>query len=175
MIYLDLLLRWIHIFGGTILVGGAIYQCCVATLDDGAAAGGEPSGRSASRARWAKLVMWSSAMLLISGLVNFFLIMQRYQILDVHFPGRAGYQMVFGIKFLVAFAVFFVSAVLAGRSALAVRWRQNERFWLKLNLALAIVVVLLAGMLKVAAREPKSQTAEVSTRPISTLADAHGQ
>lgn len=175
MIYVDLLLRWIHIFGGTILVGGAIYQCCVATLDEGGTSSGEPGGRSASRARWAKLVMWSSAMLLISGLVNFFLIMQRYQILDVHFPGRAGYQMVFGIKFLVAFAVFFVSAVLAGRSGLAVRWRQNERFWLKLNVALAIVVVLLAGMLKVAAREPKPQTAEASVRSSSTLDRAQAQ
>jgi len=164
MIFLDLLLRWIHIFGGTILVGGAIYQCCVARLDDGAASSGKSEERSASRSRWAKLVMWSSATLLISGLVNFFLIMQRYEILDVNFPGRAGYQMVFGIKFLIAFAVFFLSAVLAGRSSLAVRLRQKEGFWLKVNLALAVVVVLLAGMLKVASREPKPETAE---RPVS--------
>jgi hypothetical protein len=162
MIFLDLLLRWIHIFGGTILVGGAIYQCCVARLDEGGPSSGEGEGRSASRSRWAKLVMWASATLLISGLVNFFLIMQRYQILDVNFPGRAGYQMVFGIKFLIAFAVFFFSAVLAGRSSLAIRLRQNEGFWLKMNLALAVVVVLLAGMLKVAAREPKPETAERS-------------
>jgi len=161
MIAVDLALRWMHIFGAIILVGGAIYMRCVYTPcgsapDDSAKGGGagEDAG-AAIRRRWAKLVMLSTAFLLISGLINFILIMQRYEILDSHLPGRAGYQMVFGIKFLLALAVFFISALLSGRSGLAVRIRQREKLWLNVNLALAVVVVMLAGVMKIAARAPR--------------------
>lgn len=149
---LDLILRWLHILGAVVLVGGTIFQWVA--LAPGAV-GPASDVATAIRARWSKLVMVSSGLLLISGLVNFVFIVQRFDIPKDGFPGST-YHPVFGVKFLLAFGVFFLSSVLSGRSGLAERMRQQERMWLTVNMVLAVLVVLLAGVLKLADRSPKS-------------------
>ena len=57
---------------------------------------------------------------------------------------------------LLALAVFYLSAALAGRSKLAERLRTRESMWLSLNLLLALVIVFMAGILKLAPRSEKS-------------------
>ena len=159
MIFLDLVLRWMHILGAAILVGGTIYQRAAWTPEVKDEAASEQAARI--RASWSKLVMASSGMLLLSGLINFVLMLQRFEISDASFPGSV-YHPVFGVKFLLALGVFFISSALAGRSGLAQRLREKEGMWLTLNMVMAIAVVCLAGMLKLAERAPKSSE---SARP----------
>ena len=52
--------------------------------------------------------------------------------------------------------VFFLAAALSGRSGLAQRLRQREKFWLMVNMVLAITVVCLAGIMRLADRSEKS-------------------
>jgi len=147
MFAVELVLRWIHIFGAIMLVGGVILMRCAylpAIVENKA-----PDFAAAFRRRWSKLVMLSSAMLLISGFVNFFLVIKQYQV-----PSQ--YHMVFGIKFLLAFLVFFLAASLSGRSGLAEKLRQKEQGWLTVNLILAVAVVCLGGLMKCTERTPKA-------------------
>ncbi len=149
----ELVLRWIHIIGAITLVGGAIVMRCayLPAMAEKAA----PEFASAFRRRWSKLVMISSGLLLISGLVNFVLLVKQYEL-----PSQ--YHMIFLIKFLLVFVVFFLSAVLPGRSSLAEKLRKKERTWLTVNLILAVTVVCLAGLLKTTERTPKTSQATYS-------------
>lgn len=160
MFAVELVLRWIHIFGAITLVGGVILMRCAyvpAMAENGAA---EFAG--AFRRRWSRLVMLSSAMLLVSGFINFFLVIKQFEV-----PSQ--YHMVFGIKFLLAFLVLFLSAALSGRSGLAEKLRQNERGWLTVNLILAVAVVCLGGLLKSTERSPKTSQAPTSDSAVTEV------
>jgi len=149
----ELVLRWIHILGAITLVGGAILMRCayVPAMAENEA----EEFASAFRRRWSKLVMISSGLLLISGIVNFVLLVKQYEL-----PSQ--YHMIFGSKFLLVFLVFFLSAALSGRSGLAEKLRKKERTWLTVNLILAVVVVCLAGLMKTTERTPKTSQAPYS-------------
>jgi uncharacterized membrane protein len=147
---LDLVLRWMHIFGGIAAVGGTFFMRLavlpsVESLPDEYRAGMQ----LAIRSRWSNVVTGSIALLLISGLVNIVLIVRRYEVPPY-------YHMLFGLKFLLALAVFFIASVLVGRSAAAERFRRNTRYWLTLNLLLAVLVVALSGVLRTTEKKPKA-------------------
>ena len=166
---LDLIVRWMHIFGAIMLVGSTIFMR-VAYLPAKELSNFEPKPEFAEwlRVAWSRLVMLSSGQLLISGLVAFVLLMKRFDIDKEAFPGSA-FQMLFGIKFLIALIVFFLAAALSGRSGLAQRLRQREKFWLTVNMVLAITVVLLAGVMRMADRSEKS--ASSSRQPAASVAN----
>jgi putative copper export protein len=156
ILIVDLLLRWAHILGAAILVGGALFWRCAVLparpeLSDETRAG----VAAALRSRWSKLVMLSSGLLLVSGLINFMTIVTQYEIPKEHFPGSL-YHMLFGVKFLLALAVFALASLLAGRSSAAERMRRNEKFWLNCTVALAIAIVCLGGLLRASNRQPKA-------------------
>ena len=155
MLAIELLLRWTHILAAIALAGGTIFRR-FALLPAMAEmpADARQQLALALRSRWSKVVMISSSLLLITGLVSFMLIVTRFDIPKTAFPGRM-YHMLFGIKFLLALVVFMLAALLTGRTALADRMRQNERFWLSVNMGLAVVLVCLGGLLKVSERVPK--------------------
>jgi hypothetical protein len=54
----------------------------------------------------------------------------------------------FGIKFLLALAIFFLASVLTGHSARTQKFRDNRRLWLTVNLVLAVLVVCISGILR---------------------------
>ena len=160
---LDLILRWMHIFGAIMLVGSTIYMRCVhvpAKLLSGDKL--SDSYNEWQRKAWARMVMISSAQLLISGIINLVLIVKRYDFLDGDLPARL-YHPLLGVKFLLALVVFFLAAALAGRSGLAQKLRQKEKMWLTVNMVLAIILVCLAGVMKQVKREEKPAT---SSRPV---------
>ncbi len=144
---LELVLRWTHIFGAIILVGGVILMRCAYL--PAIAAEAAPEFANLFRRRWSKLVMISSGLLLVSGLINFILVVKNFNV-------PSSYHAAFGIKFILVFLVFFLSAALSGRSGLAEKLRQKERFWLTVNLILAVLVVCLAGLMKNAKHASKS-------------------
>lgn len=175
LMIVGLVLRWAHILAAVTLMGGAIFQR-FALLPAAAELPAEAHEqlRAALRGRWSRLVMMSAGLLVLSGLVNFGLLVANYDLDKSQFAGRL-YHMLFGIKFLIALVVLYIASLLAGRSAAAERARQNARAWLTLNLILATLVVCLGGLLRQAGRSPKADapatsnsTSQIDYRAAST-------
>jgi hypothetical protein len=155
MFWIDLALRWLHILSAVAL-GGSMIGWRFALLREAPSLADvvRPESFAAVRAGWSKLVMASSGLLLVTGLVNFVLILQRYELDKTMFPGSK-YHMLFGIKFLFSFGIFALSALLTGRTGAAENLRRKERFWLNVNVLLVIAVICLGGLLRASARQPK--------------------
>jgi uncharacterized membrane protein len=141
--------RLLHILGAIILVGGVFYLRNVIASRAAAAdnAGADP-WFAGGRGTWAKWVGITTLVLLATGLFNFVMNVKTYEI-------ATSYHMLVGIKILVALVVFFLAAVLAGRSALAERFRGNMKFWLSACLVAGIVTVLIGSVMRTYPRELK--------------------
>ena len=145
----NLVSRWLHILAAITAVGGTIFArfVVVPTLEPL-----PPEERSAlhaaMRARGSKIVAAAIAFLLLSGLYNIGVISIEYRLPRWYMP-------VFGVKFLLAFAIFTIASLLSGRTPAADQLRRNLRFWLNLNIALAVMVVCLSGVLRTAEKAPK--------------------
>ena len=144
MYWLALATRVLHILAAAVLVGGVFYLRMIVAprlRHSDTQTGSDPwfAGR---RGAWAMWVGLAALVLIVTGLWNYL------QIIREHEKMAASYHMLAGIKMLLALAVFFLAAVLAGKSALAERLRQQMKVWLGLCLILAIVVVLLGSVLR---------------------------
>ena len=78
------------------------------------------------------------------------------------------------IKIVLAAAIFYIASLLAGRSEAASKFRQNQRYWLNINILLAILLVCIAGAMRLADREPKEDedSATAASAVVETLAQA---
>lgn len=138
-----LLSRWIHIGAVIVAIGGAVYQRFALlpgaqeALDDDA----RDSLREALRRRWSKVVGASIGVLLLTGFLNFVLVAVPPKIHAIP------YHPIFGLKLLMAFAIFFLASVLAGRSPGFAAMRKNSAKWLNVIIALAVVIVFLSGLM----------------------------
>lgn len=139
-----LLSRWLHIFGAIFLMGGAFYMRAVLipsaaeTLDEDTHA----SLRVSILGRWRKWIMILSLVLILSGFYNFFTVG-----IPAH-KGEPAYHMLFGIKFLLAIAVFGLASMLAGRKSISLKLQQNSKLWLGVTLAMGAAIVMIAGYMK---------------------------
>lgn len=146
---LALVLRWLHLLAAMTAVGGSIFARFVLfPAQQPLAEADRQRLHGEIRRRWAPLVGVSILLLLASGLYNVAVTVQRYEL-------PRWYHPVFGVKFLLAFGVFGIASLLAGRSPAADRMRQNGRFWMGLSVALGVAVVLLSGVLRMADKVPK--------------------
>jgi putative copper export protein len=103
------------------------------------------------RSRWAKLIAASVAFLLISGIINFVLFLSESKTAgweQWRQSYNSLYQFVFGAKFALAMVVFFISSALAGRGEATKKFRQDAKWWMTVNLVLALIVVVLSGVLR---------------------------
>jgi len=146
-----LLSRVLHILGAVVLVGGVFYLRMVVVSgvraeDSGAETDLWFSGR---RGTWAMWVGIATLVLIVTGLVNFMHVLRTNESLG------GNYHALFGIKFLLALVVFFLAAVLAGKSAAGERFRKNFRYWMGVCLVLGIVVVALGSVLRSIPHVPK--------------------
>ena len=143
--------RWLHILPAIALVGGTMLMRWV-VLPAAAALNDEQRQtlRDQLRGRWARLTMISVTLLLLSGLYNAAMKAINFQ-LDPLYNG------LLGVKILLALAIFYLSSVLAGRSATAERFREKETFWLNLTLTLAVILVCIAGVMRMGQYEPKQR------------------
>jgi len=151
---LGLVSRWLHILAAIAAVGGTFFARAVvfptlAPLPD------EERTRlhTALRERWATIVKAAIGFLLVSGLYNFMLTVTQYKV-------PPWYHMVFGIKFLLAMAIFAIASLLIGKSPAAQAVRARAPFWLNVNIALAVAVVCLSGVLRTAEKTPKPPAGE---------------
>jgi putative copper export protein len=121
------------------------------TVPAGAGVDAQFGGR---RAAWAMWVGIATLLLLASGLFNY------NWIISAHEKMEGGYHALAGTKILLALALFFVAALLAGRSPAAERMRRNMRAWLGLCLILGIAILILGAMLRAVPRTPKASAIE---------------
>jgi putative copper export protein len=124
---------------------------------------------AAVRKRWSKIVFTAIGLLLLSGIYNFLMIARNFR---GELP--KWYHPLFGVKFLLAMAVFAIASLLAGRTPLAQRMRTNLKFWMSLNLLLAAVIIAISGVLRTA-HPPVPSAAAVEPVKQATQADPASQ
>ena len=154
----DVYSRWFHIWFAALVLGGTVFQWfalgpAVKDLTDAQ----KPLFREWINARWRLAVMVSSLVLLVTGFYNYLAVMR-----PLH-KGDSIYHMLMGIKILLAFVVFFFSAVLAGRSPKFEKMRRRSGMWNLVLIALLTGIVAIGGYLKVA--HPPARLIEPPTTP----------
>lgn len=136
--------RWLHVLGAIFLLGGTFYlrnvlvPAAKETLDEDT----HQKLRAGVMKQWRKYLHVLILVLLVTGLYNF-LAVTRF----AH-DGQPTYHMLFGIKFLLAIAVFGLATMLAGKKSVSVKLQQNSGLWLGIALALGVAIVLIAGYMK---------------------------
>lgn len=158
MFFARLVGRILHIIGALIIGGGMFYLRYVLG----------PAGPEACfadrRAVWARWVGISSFLLLVSGLFNFWAILQDAKDVGEKLPSL--YHGLFGAKFLLGLLVMFVAAILAGRTAAADRARANMARWLNIGWAAVLAIVVIGAVLRLlhadAPAEPQLQPGPVA-------------
>jgi len=143
---LGLVSRWLHILSAIAAVGGAIFMRLallpsVSVLADDV----RRALHEAVRSRWSKVVMAAIAFLILSGVYNLVMI-ERNKTYPAADSGL--YHGLLGVKLLLALAIFFIASALVGRSQGLAKIRQNARFWLSLNVTLAVILVLISGLMR---------------------------
>jgi hypothetical protein len=156
---IDLLLRLTHIFSAIFLAGGIFFLWCTLVPALGCLSPEQRESLQAQvRSRWVLVVMISSGLLLVSGLINAILAIMRYE-----FP-HSPYHLLVAVKLVLGLAIFWITAVLSGRSAMAERFRQKLPFWLNLNVLLVVILIGVASWMKISARQPRA----VNQAPVVT-------
>lgn len=142
--WVELIMRWFHVLSAITAVGGAIFlkmalmPAAMSVLKE------EEHNRLRVplMKRWQKIIHTCIALFLISGFYNY-LVVTRFQ-----HDGQALYHALFGIKFLLALAVFFLAIALTSQGNLFADLRARARFWLGILVALAVAVVLISGFMR---------------------------
>jgi len=149
--YLNLGLRFLHLFAAFTAVGGLIFIrfALLPSMNELGTAEREDI-HSRVRPRWAKLVGIAIGFLLLSGLANYILFVRTFKTMDTAWTDvyAMPYHMLFGIKFAVALVMFFFASALSGKAAGLQKIRDNARFWINVNLLLAIVLVVVSGVMR---------------------------
>ena len=145
---LILVMRWIHILTAITAIGGSIFMRFVlmpvaqSVLDEEAHKG----LRAGLVRRWQKFVHTCILLFFISGFYNYFLVTA-----PTH-QGQPLYHALFGVKFLLALAVFTIAVALTSTKDWSQKVRANAKMWLALLVALGVLVVMISGVMKNLAR-----------------------
>ncbi|HEX5443542.1 MAG TPA: hypothetical protein VFW87_06925 [Pirellulales bacterium] len=142
--WLGIVFRWLHLLSAITAVGGTIFLR-MALVPSVAVLSQEQHQalHEQVRSRWVKFVMAAIAFLIVSGVYNF---IAKVRTIDDSY--KALYHGLFTAKLLLALAIFFLSSALTGRSPAFAAIRQNAKRWLSVNMALAIIVVCISGVLR---------------------------
>jgi len=143
--------RVAHILSAIVLGGGVFYLYLVAVpgrkeLEES----GRETLQAATRSKWSLVVIVCTLLLLLSGLYNLAVIMRSYELPRYYHP-------IFGVKFLLALGVFFLAAILSGKTAAAERFRQQASLWLGVAALGVAIIVVLAGVMKMSEKKPKPE------------------
>jgi uncharacterized membrane protein len=141
---LTIVVRWVHILAAVIAIGGLFHMRYVLMPAVREALSDEEHQRlrKSVSSRWSRIVNIAIGVLLLTGFYNFFTIgLEKSQ-------GAPTYSMLFGIKFLLALAVFFISSALVGKAKVFDGMRAKAGMWMTINVMLGFLVILLSGWLK---------------------------
>lgn len=135
-----LLSRVLHISFAIIIGGGLFYLRTVLA----------PAGPGACfaerRTVWARWVGAATLFLIGSGLFNYITFVRDAKGAGAPLPSV--YHMLFGAKFLLALFVFFVAAILAGRTAAADKFRAKMGTWLNLAWFAVLAIVIIGALMR---------------------------
>ena len=151
---LYLVSRITHVGTAIIAVGGMFFirfvlmPAATATLADA----DHEKLRARVMATWKRVVHISILLFLLSGGINYTRV-----ILEKTHKGDA-YHPLIGTKIILAFVIFFIASALVGRSAKFEPMRKNSKKWITVNLALAAVIIIISGYLRL--MPPKSVPAQ---------------
>lgn len=143
---LQIILRIAHIGAATAIGGAIVYhllavQPALAALDESQR---KAVGASLAR-RWLVPLGVGIALLLVSGLLTFVL----FKLPATRGRPFAGlYHGLFGIKVLMALALFHVAAVLSLPGERGERYRAKASFWLGYATVLLAVIIVVAAILR---------------------------
>lgn len=162
---LDIAVRWVHILSAIILAGGAIFMRFALLPALGELPDHErPPVRDGILKRWKLYVHAAAFLVLVSAFGNFAM---RFS--DVK---PMPYHALFGLKLILGMTVIVIASALVGRARGLQAMRNNARFWLNVNVVLALILVLLGGIMRVQPSR-ESPTANASLRrfgqPSSTV------
>ena len=167
MDYLFLILRWLHITSSIIVVGGVFYyRFAVLPAIESLPEAQRDSLTAVMRRNWAMLARLAMLLLLVTGLTNMILVPMNFDFAE---EGRKAYNILVGVKFLLALPIFFIVDMLNGRSATAERFRQKSRMWLNVAVFLSIVVIVIGGYVRFIPRTLKDG---VAVTPVAETASA---
>ena len=165
MEWITLVSRVAHILAAIALAGGAFYMRGVLVPSLGTLSGESVDQfTEAIRRRWAKIVMASALVLIASGFYNLVGIILLVREGSATLPGY--YHPLIGIKVLLAFFIFYVASMLAGRTAAAGRYRERAPLWMKLNLAAAAALITIAGALHVPSKSEQPEEETMQPAPL---------
>lgn len=154
---INLFSRWFHIIPVVILVGGTVFLrlAVLPVFSDNQ----HPQLREAMRKKWAKWIGISTLLLLVTGFYNAYFKAVTYELSPLH-------NGLLLVKMVLAFAVFYLAAVLSGRSKTAVKFRLHEAYWTNVLCSLMLAIILVAGAMKVT-----STGAVLKEKPVPVIAD----
>jgi uncharacterized membrane protein len=149
--------RFVHIscaigaIGAPFFVRFALMPAASSTLDEAA----DQNLRESINKRWRHIVYLLITLFILTGSFNFFvetrnaagdLITARWKAFSPE--DKRLYHMIFGIKVLAAFVIFFLASALAGRTATFAPLRKNARVTVTLLLLLGLLVVICSTLLR---------------------------
>lgn len=141
--------RLFHILPAVLLAGGILFMWSsmlpgFGTLDEES----RKAAFNAVRGKWAKVVMLCSALLIVTGLYN---AVQNIVAYEYATP----YHVFVLLKLVLGIGIMFITAKLSGRSASAEKFREKMPFWMTINAALVVVLIVIATTMKVSDKTPK--------------------
>jgi len=149
------IVRWVHITCAVLAIGApffvrfALMPAAARVLDDAS----HQKLREAINARWRHIVYALITLFILTGAYNFFvetrvngvLITARWH--DFDEDSKRIYHMLFGIKMLAAFAMFFLASALAGRTQAFAAIRKNARLNITILLLLGFLALVCATLM----------------------------
>jgi hypothetical protein len=164
------LFRWVHIASATLTIGGAFFIRFLLMPAAGRVLDADTHDklREAINARWRVIVYILITLFLITGVYNFLAPTRVHGVLvtgrwrDFTPEDKRLYHMLFGIKVLAAFGMFFLASALPGRTATFAPIRKNARMWLLVFLLLAAIVLSCSTGLRYLPRPQAGVTVNVN-------------
>lgn len=160
--WIELIMRWLHILSVVTAIGGSIFMRLVLMPTAFLVLKEEEHNRLREPLlkRWQKIVHTCIALFLISGFYNYLLITR------LQHEGQPLYHALFGIKFLLALGVFFLAIALTSQGRLFADLRARARYWLGILVAVALVIILISGFMRTMPKVPITvpQVAQTETQ-----------
>ncbi len=143
MFFVDVLSRFFHVSTAITLVGGSLFSLLILIPAAKQLADYDhQTFAEAIRARWKMVVHAGIAVLLVTGFYNYIRAMPLHK-------GDGIYHALIGTKILIALVVFFIASALVGRSPALQSIRDRRVLWLRILVALSLVIVALSAVAKV--------------------------
>lgn len=146
---LMLVARWLHIVSAALAIGVPIFMRFVLMparerLEEAQRA----VLHEAIIARWRIFVHVMIVVFLATGFWTF-LGVARWKTDERFTPElKFQYHLLFGIKLLIALAMFFISSALAGRSSAFAGMRAKAKLWVGVLILLGLIIVGISGVLR---------------------------